>query len=449
MQNICKNAYNNCDSAIICMRGGVFRMLLQFTVENFKSIKNPVTLSMVASKGKEHQSSLIGFSKEKVLPSVAIYGANASGKSNVLKALSAALIIIRTSNRRQITDKMGLIVPFKFDKNTVAKPTVFDFIFVFNGRKYQYGFSADIDRIYTEYLYEYKTAKPSMVFTRENTTEYSFTKADEKEFDGYRLRTTENKLFLSTATEWNCEKTKDPFLWFGKEIDTYDGASIDSLSGPSLAMIDAQKEDKDFVHFMNEMLREADINISNYDVKTSEMAKDKLPSFQLPPGVEIKDEFFANMKNIEITTHHNIAEGKQTRDYELSFDEESMGTHKYFLYTPVILNALREGRTIVIDEIDSSLHPLLINYLISLFSDRSINRNNAQLICTTHEVSLLNLDVFRRDQVYFTEKDNSTGITDLYSLDEYSPRKSENIRKGYLQGRYGAIPYVGAGDLKW
>lgn len=423
-------------------------MLLQFTVENFKSIKNPVTLSMVASKDKEHQSSLFDLSKEKILPSAAIYGANASGKSNVIKALSTALIMIRTSNRRQITDKMGLIVPFKFDKGTVTKPTVFDFIFVFNGRKYQYGFSADIDRIYTEYLYEYKTAKPSMVFTRENTTEYSFPKAYEKEFDGYRLRTTENKLFLSTATEWNCEKTKDPYLWFGQNIDTYDGANVDSLSGPSLAMIDAQKEDTDFIRFMNKMLEEADINISNFDVKTNDLAKDKVPSFQLPPGVEIKDEFFNNMKTIEISTHHSITEDNQTRDYELSFDEESMGTYKYFLYTPVILNSLKNGKTIVIDEIDSSLHPLLTNYLIRLFSDKSINRNNAQLICTTHDVSLLSLDVFRRDQIYFSEKDNSTGITDLYSLDEYSPRKSENIRKGYLQGRYGAIPYVGSGDIK-
>ena len=424
-------------------------MLLQFTVENFKSIKNPVTLSMIANKDKEHIDDLIEFGKENILPSAAIYGANASGKSNVLMAISAALILIRTSNMRQITDKMAMIVPFKFDKDTVVKPTLFDFIFIYNDKKYQYGFSADINRIYTEYLYEYKTAKPSMVFTRENTNDYSFTKADEKEFEGYRLKTTENKLFLSTATEWNCVKTKEPFLWFAQEIDTYDGANMDSLSGTSFNLIDQHKNDEDFIRFMTEMLKEADINISKYDVKTSEMGKDKLPPLQLPPGIEITDDFFRNMKNIEITTHHDIGEGHDKKDYVLSMNEESVGTRKYFMYTPFILKALKEGRTLVIDEIDSSLHPLLIDYLLGLFSNKSVNTNNAQLICTTHETSMLNLDTFRRDQIYFTEKENTTGVTDLYSLDEYSPRKAENIRKGYLQGRYGAIPYIGSGDIKW
>lgn len=424
-------------------------MLLQFTVENFKSIKNPVTLSMIANKDKEHIGELIKFGKENILPSAAIYGANASGKSNVLMAISAALILIRTSNMRQITDKMAMIVPFKFDKNTISKPTLFDFIFTYNDKKYQYGFSADINRIYTEYLYEYKSAKPSMIFTRESTNDYSFTKTDEKEFEGYRLKTTENKLFLSTATEWNCAKTKEPFLWFAQEIDTYDGANMDGLSGTSLNLIDQQKNDESFIGFMTEMLKEADINISRYDIKTSEMGKDKFSSLQLPPGLEITDDFFKNMKNIEITTHHDIGEENEKKDYVLSLNEESVGTRKYFMYTPFILKALKEGKTLVIDEIDSSLHPLLIDYLLGLFSNKSVNTNNAQLICTTHETSMLNLDTFRRDQIYFTEKENSTGVTDLYSLDEYSPRKAENIRKGYLQGRYGAIPYIGSGDIKW
>jgi AAA15 family ATPase/GTPase len=424
-------------------------MLLQFTVENFKSIKDPVTLSMIASKDKEHSEYLTEFSKENLLPCAAIYGANASGKSNVVMAIGAALLVIRTSNMRQITDRMTLIVPFKFDKDTISKPTLFDFIFTFNGKKYQYGFSADTNRIYTEYLYEYNTAKPSMIFSRDNTNNYSFTKADEKEFEGYRLKTTDNKLFLATATEWNCSKTKDPYLWLAQGIDTFDGANVESLSDASLTIIDQKKNDNSFIRFMTEMLKDADINISRYDVKTSEASRDKFPSLQLPPGVEITDDFFKNRKNIDITTHHDIGDGDHKTDYVLSLNEESVGTRKYFMYTPFILNALKEGKTLVIDEIDSSLHPLLIDYLIRLFSDKSINRNHAQLICTTHETSMLNLDTFRRDQIYFTEKENSTGVTDLYSLDEYSPRKSENIRKGYLQGRYGAIPFIGSGDIKW
>ena len=110
---------------------------------------------------------------------------------------------------------------------------------------------------------------------------------------------------------------------------------------------------------------------------------------------------------------------------------------------------MESGKTVVVDEIDDSLHPLLVNAIIELFNDREVNTKGAQLIFNTHDVSLLSLDNFRRDQIYFTEKDNKTGVTDLYSLDEFSPRKTENIRKGYLQGRYGAIPVIEPGGLKW
>lgn len=355
-------------------------MLLQFTVENFKSIKGQATLSMIANSGKEHGSSLIEFRNTKVLPSAAIYGANASGKSNLLNAMSVALILIRTSNQRQITERMNGIVPFKFDQKTISKPTVFDFVFVRNNKKYQYGFSADENKIYTEYLYEFKTSRRSMIFTRENTNEYVFPKIYEDEFNSYKLRNTENKLFLSTATEWNCEKTKDPFLWLANGIDTTDGSNIDALSGPSFSMIDTHKNDEQFISFMKNMLKEADINIASYDVKTGDMEKTNFPKFQLPPGLEITDEFFKNMKHIEITTHHNIIENNTTTDYQLSMNEESVGTRKYFLYAPFIISSLKSGKTLLVDEIDSSLHPLLVNYLVGLFNDSSVNINHAQLI---------------------------------------------------------------------
>ena len=148
-----------------------------------------------------------------------------------------------------------------------------------------------------------------------------------------------------------------------------------------------------------------------------------------------------------IDTYEDGLERKQQR-FRLPFHMESDGTKLLVAYAPEILKALMYGRTIIIDEIDSSLHPSLVRYLIELFTDLSINRNSAQLIFNSHDISQLDSEFFRRDQIYFAEKDNNTGITDLYSLADYSPRIGENIQKGYLQGRYGAIPFI-RGGIEW
>jgi len=155
------------------------------------------------------------------------------------------------------------------------------------------------------------------------------------------------------------------------------------------------------------------------------------------------------MKQFRLDTIHQVTldDGSQ-RLYKLPFDHESNGTMLLFAYGPIIMEALEKGRTIVIDELDNSLHSSLSRYLIELFNDPEVNKNGAQLIFNSHDINLLDLDLFRRDQIYFVEKDNTNGVTDLYSLADYSPRKSENIQKGYLQGRYGAIPFP-EGGIEW
>ena len=146
---------------------------------------------------------------------------------------------------------------------------------------------------------------------------------------------------------------------------------------------------------------------------------------------------------------HKVKNGEEEKLISLPYSMESAGTRKVLSYGPIIRNVFKNGSVLIIDEIDSSLHPSLVRYLIDLFNDSSFNTNGAQLIFNTHDVSLLDQDIFRRDQVYFVEKDNRTGISDLYSLSEFSPRKSEDIRKGYLTGRYGAIPIVVSGGIGW
>lgn len=180
--------------------------------------------------------------------------------------------------------------------------------------------------------------------------------------------------------------------------------------------------------FITSILKTADINISGYSIDTR--------------ANDVPDSFV-------ISSIHTVRHGENTHEYALPFALESEGTKRIFIFGPIIKDALEKGRTIIVDEIDNSLHPLFLEYLIKLFNNKETNSNKAQLIFNTHSVETLSLDLLRRDQIYFVEKNNENGVTELYSLDEFSPRKTENIRKGYLQGRYGAIPNIDLADLIW
>ena len=417
-------------------------MLLQFNVSNFMSIKDEVTLTAFANASKEHENTLLHVGKERVLPSLALYGANAAGKSNLFRALTSAIMLVRMSNTLQVNSPTGFI-PFLLDKESRNNKTKMDFLFVNNGKKYEYGFVADREYVYEEYLYEYKTSRPTMIFERTNVTDYKFTAAY-KHLNEYKYKNTSNKLFMCTATAWNCKETRDAFLFFSEKIDTYNLASI--KDNQYLEYLDQNKEKPKTKEFMLSMLRHAEINIQDYEFESKTVEDITIP---LPPGIQIDKALFGSMKQFRLETIHQITEGNGTvNTYKLPFDSESEGTKLLFAYGPIIMEAFEKGRTIVVDELDNSLHPSLARYLIGLFNDPEVNKNGAQLIFNSHDVSLLDLELFRRDQVYFVEKNNDSGITDVYSLADFSPRKSENIQKGYLQGRYGAIPFP-EGGIEW
>ncbi len=418
-------------------------MLLQFNVSNFMSIKDEITLTAFANASKEHEDSLIICGKERVLPTLAIYGANAAGKSNIFKALTRAIMLVRLSNNLQINSPTGF-EPFLFDDKSRNGKTKIDFLFYHNGKKFEYGFTADRQYIYEEYLYEYKTSKPTMIFERTNIKDFKFTTAY-KDLAQYKGKNTSNKLFMCTATAWNCKATKDAFLWFSESIDTYNKFSFDDTD-QLLGYLDIHKDNPETKNFMLSLLKHAEINIQDYEFESQVVEN---PSIPLPPGITIDQALFGEMKRFRLETVHQIEDEKgRFQSYRLNYDHESEGTKRLFAYGPIIMDALKKGRTIVIDEIDNSLHTNLTRYLIGLFNDLSVNRNGAQLIFNSHDVSLLDLDLLRRDQIYFVEKNNKTGVTDLYSLADYSPRKNENIQRGYLQGRYGAIPFI-SGGIEW
>ncbi len=420
-------------------------MLLQFSVTNFASIKNEVLFSLVPSKDKEHPENILKNGKFKANSLAAIYGANASGKSNLFKAMTTAIVYIRQSNVYQHGQKIP-VVPYKFCDNCTSIPTKFEFTFVAeDGLKYIYGFSATVERVTEEYLYVFRSSKPSMLFDRTDE-KYSFPRNEKANLQPLTRMNTPNKLFLATATSWNAQCTTIPFQWFATKIDTQ--TSVDNQEGPALEAYKNEKEEN--IAFVKKLMKMADINIVDVDIDIQEMPQDQSPI----PGVDfggivINNQIIKPQNNrIEIRTGHVITDdsGAQKK-YELSLLEESLGTIQLFLFAPFLRKALQTGKVLFIDEIDKSLHPSLIKLLVNLFRDARINTNGAQLIFNTHETALLSLGTFRRDQIYFTEKKPENGITDLYSLDDLSVRKDENIEKGYLLGRYGAIPYLQTEDI--
>lgn len=420
-------------------------MLLQFNVSNYMSYKNEAILSLIAGKGNEHDDILIGHGKDKILPTVSIYGPNASGKTNIFKALSFAIKFVRNSNYYQIDNAIN-VIPFLLDDESRTNKSRFDFVFVHNNYKYEYGFVIDNKNVYEEYLYEYRSQRPSLIFERENINEYRFSSATKKELSAIVDKNTNNKLFLSTATLWNSSHTSNAYMWFSTAIDVYDPSSLEN---GFLHHLETNNDDS-MKKFMQSMLLNADINISDYDF---EIKAGNLDPVSLPEGVKFDDHIVAELKNNlrewKFETHHKtVVDGKE-KDYVLPLLGESKGTINFLYMGPIIKKTLEDGKTMIIDEIDSGLHPSLVRYLIELFHNKTTNPNGAQLIFNTHDATQLDLNVFRRDQIYFTEKDNQTGISDLYSLDEYAPRKTENIQKGYLQGRFGAIPLIGCEGIEW
>ncbi len=406
-------------------------MLLQFSVENYRSFQTKAVLSLEASADKELPDNVLNTQKQRVLKGAAIFGSNAAGKSNIFKALTAAILMVRYSNTRQVGEPLVLMVPFVFDEESAKNPCSFEFVFLEDNIKYVYGFSATSQKITNEYLYAYNSSRATTIFERNDNNEYRFTSSSTaKKLKPITVHNTDNKLFLATATAWNYEGTRNVLMWFMNGINTYspDYQQMLNITGPMFE----QDADASLRTFTNRILHEADINIADYNIESRE-----LPMSSPQPGVNVVG------KEYTITTLHRIEDGKT---YPLSLRDESNGTINLFFFAPIIKKAFETGETFCIDEFDESLHPLLVQYLVSLFNNPDVNKKNAQLIVSTHTSGLMNLKHLRRDQIYFVEKDNRTGCSTLYSLDEFSPRTREDIQKAYLLGRYGSIPNLGMGE---
>ncbi len=404
-------------------------MILEFSIANFLSFKDKVTFSMLANATNGLDDNYIVFNNLKVLKTTAIYGANASGKTNLFKILTIVISMLRSSNVANINSKLP-IVPFKFDKNTINKPSEFEIKFIVDDVRYVYGFIADTNKIHEEYLYYYPNGRETKIFDRTNTNNYSFPQKDERSLNDIASKNAPNKFFIATATNWNYEKTKKPYKFLSEDINTFN-----NLGGlRDLALRECLKDDKKLKDFALEFLKKADFNIEDYKVIETDVPDDMLAA--IPDFIKVGMNMKEKPKVFTAFFKHNSS------DVELSYEEESMGTQVVFCFIPFIMDALNNKRIVVVDELDKSLHPYLVEMIVQMFNDPDINKNGAQLIFNTHDTNLLKLDTLRRDQIWFTEKDDNNGISDLFSLSDFSVRKMENVEKGYMLGRYGAVPFI-------
>jgi hypothetical protein len=416
-------------------------MLIEFTVKNYRSIKEAQTISMMKAKGTELEESntFLPDSKgaQQLLRSAAIYGANGSGKSNLIKALNVMESIVLSSQSMNKGDTFP-VTPFLFDDESVNEPTEFEVIFISNNVRFQYGFVVSSTQVFEEWLIAYPKGKPQRWFSRiydkeNNCSEYKFVESFTGKKSVWKDATRENALFLSTAVQLNSKLLKPVYDWFLTKLRPNLLGEI--ATGYTAGLCLEKDQRKKIVDF----LKAADFDIFDIDVSAEKFDPSLLPE-NLPQP--FRDELIDRMKDQDIIDVKTVHKTKSGNLVKLDLDEESDGTRRFFTFIGPWLDTLESGYILIIDEIHDNLHPRLVRHLVDLFNSKKTNPNNAQLIFSTHETSILSQEVLRRDQIWFCEKD-SDQATNLYSLTEFKPLKGrENIEDGYLSGRYGAYPFI-------
>lgn len=414
-------------------------MLVEFRVKNFRSLRDEQVLSLVASTDKTLLDTHALGTGLKVAPhllkSAVVYGANASGKSNLVKALQYMRGVVQESAALQPGQTFGRLQPFKLDTASDSQPTEFEVTFIVDGVRYQYGFAMNSKRIVSEYLLVYKAFKPQRWFERHfdiesGKDEYDFGPGLKGAKNLWEGATRPNALFLSMAVQLNSDALRPVFDWFTNRLVIFNEQSPLSPQF-SVQMLKHEAQRKAICEF----LRAADVSIADIEVATKQAMVHTI-NFDLATG---KREETASEQSVdEIKFHHVTEHAKAVFDLA----DESGGTRNLLFLAGPILDILNKGLTLVVDELDTSLHTLLVQALVRLFHRTEVNTGGAQLIFTTHDTSLLDAyGLFRRDQIWFVEKrpDQSSS---LYPLLEFSPRKKEALERGYLQGRYGALPFL-------
>ncbi len=417
-------------------------MLLEFSVANFHSIKDRITCSMEAAAITEFSENTFALGRVQLLKSVVVYGANASGKSNFIRAFGTMRHIIQSSAKMASTDTFE-VMPFLLSTETENAPTFFEVVFFVDGIRYRYGFELSQDRIHSEWLFSANIKAEKSLFIRAgDAIEVSKYFPEGKNLE---KKTRENALFLPVADQFNGPVAKSIMAWLNR-FNTLSGLRHEHYRMLTFRMLNDDAYRPALIDFMKKL----DLGFDEVVVSESPFEETDLPN-KLPP--HLKQLFTTGLEGrikLSAKTRHDVwdSDGNQVRHHYFDLDsQESAGTNKVFDLLGPVFDTLSKGGILVIDELNAKFHPLITKGLVDLFNSTENNRHNAQLIFATHDTNLLSYGHFRRDQIYFLEKDRS-GATDLYSLLEYKEdgetiRKDRPFEKDYIQGKYGAIPYLG------
>lgn len=418
-------------------------MLLDFRFKNFQSFGNDCYFTMLAEAAdKVHIDRLIKNGNNQISQTRIIYGANASGKTSFMRAMAFVVNYAQVSNF--LLEGMPIpVTPFKFRPNAFDTPSEFYLSFIVDGIKYVYEFTCTQKEVLEERLDAYYSSRVTNVFHRTGPSEYKFN-SNAKQLKEISEKNLPNKLFLTTAASWNYDKVKPVADFLCNKIIPVEPRGF-SLS--LLANIIKNGEFDEYKKFCLNLLNNADFSINDFKY-TERKANEFFPPELLEvissfEKVEIgKQVIKDDLRFFDFTMTHEVYKDGASAIYPLNINEESEGTKSFFSIAPMLYNVFKKGLVLFVDELDKSLHPHLVEYIIKLFHNEDVNRNNAQLIANTHDTNLLKLSLLRRDEIWFVDKDRETKSSELFSLADFSARKDENIEKSYLIGRFGAIPCI-------
>lgn len=425
-------------------------MLIEFKFGNFRSFRDEVVLSMEAMGLGRLKNCLISYNSMKLIPSVAIYGKNGGGKSNVIRAFWLAVQFIKNAQRTQHENAKIPVKPFLLNDYSKDEPTFFEFTYVLDNVKYIYGFSATKEKIFSEYLYHSPKGQKATVFTR---TEQKFNFTEEK---AKRKLISEavapNQLFFSVACTMNDADCMRAMKWFRD----YVFFSRDYADIPEQLL--EYSNDKNMLAAISGYAKAADLGIEKMEFEfKDEVVKDFESEKNIPEEIRFAlTAFMQNLKEnsniseiglqkseVRATSYHNgINKNGIKTSFTLDLSDESDGTRKLMSIAPAIESVLNNGGIVLVDELEKELHPMLVNYIVAKFQSKTSNPNGAQLIFSTHNTELLNMELMRKDQLYFADKNRKDGASELYSIGDFSTKTADNIRKGYLAGKYGATPDI-------
>lgn len=426
-------------------------MLIEFTVKNYRSFRDEAALSMEATGASTLKSVLIPYGGMRILPGAAIYGKNGGGKSNVIRAFWLAVQFIRNAQKTQHEKAAIPVVPFALNDYSASEPTEFSFVYTLDGIRYWYAFSATKEKVYAESLYHAPKGQKALVFAREGQ-EFTFTeeKARRKLISQV---VAENQLFFSVACTMNDVACSKAMTWFREKI--YFSRDYSDIPRQLLEY----SNDSNMLKAISDYAKAADVGIEDmkFEINSKEINEEADLPANIPEEVkaalvqfmhvlaETSNNSETHLKMGQVTatsTHQGKNKDGTSHMFSMELADESDGTRKLMAIAPAIESVLAKGGLLLIDGIENGLHPTFIKLIIAKFQNKNTNPYGAQIVFTTHNTELLNMELLRKDQLYFVDKNNDDGVSELYSISEFSTRTTENVHKGYLLGKYGAIPNV-------